>query len=199
MQSRSLFLPSLIVTLAVWVLFSWPLPKHLFDAIPASARDAQAPAVRYMIPGDHLQFHYHLWLFKDMLAGQTPWFSNIYEFNLGDDEARFRIRSYYVPFSLVYAAFSWLGGAAFGWNAMGFITIWLSYWCMWALVRRYVRDARIAAAAALFALVLPYRWFSLFGGSPSGLALLWIPLLWRESHQTDASAAATRRAPTPQA
>ena len=74
---------SLLITLAVWMLFSWPLPRDLFTTIPYNAANVEdAQVIRQMEPGDHLQLMYHFWLFKDMLTGHTPWFHNLYEFNL---------------------------------------------------------------------------------------------------------------------
>ena len=46
---------SLLIALAAWMLFSWPLPRYFLSAIPASAHNTEAQAVRTMVPGDHLQ------------------------------------------------------------------------------------------------------------------------------------------------
>lgn len=167
---------SFAVTLGVWLLFSWPLPRYVGVGIPASAH-REAADVQHLVPGDHLQFMYYCWLAGDMVVGQTPLFSNLYEFNTGNDRERFEPYAYYIPFSLIYAAGAWLGGRAFGWNLAGLIALWLTYLLTWVLVRRWTRSEWVAAVAALLGIVLPFRWINLFGGSPAGFAMTWIPAI----------------------
>ena len=100
----------------MWMLFTWPLAKQFSRAIPWTGDRAGGATVQELVPGDHLQLLYHFWLMRDMLAGHTPWFANVYEFNLGDDAARIESGAYYAPFSLVYAALAGWGGDAWGWN-----------------------------------------------------------------------------------
>lgn len=168
---------SLLVTLALWAVFSWPLPQSLFTGVPYTAHRGEGVPRQVMVAGDHLQLLYHFWLASDMLAGHTQPFYNPYEFNTGSDEERYAPGSYYVPFSLFYAFGAWLGGRAFGWNFAGFLSLWLGYGLMWALTRRYSTDRWTAAVAALPALCLPFCWHSLLGGSPAGFALMWVPAI----------------------
>ncbi len=167
---------SLAVTFAVWMLFAWPLPRFFAAGIPAAAHRASAE-VRPMLPGDHLQFMYYCWLAGDMLVGQTPPGYNAYEFNTGNDRERFQPDSYYAPFSLCYALLAWFGGRAFGWNVTGFLTLWLTFLFTWTMARRWTPDYWLAGAAALLGIILPFRWINLFGGSPAGFAMLWIPVI----------------------
>ena len=176
MNFKRMLLISLVVSLGLWILFTWPLPRYLSSGIPAAAHIA-ASETQMMIPGDHLQFLYHCWLAKDMLAGKTPVFYNLYEFNTGNDLLRYQPGAYFVPFSLVYALSSWLGGQAFGWNLTGFISIWLTFLFTWLLLRRYMQSNIIAGISSIVAITLPYRWISMLGGSPTGFAMMWIPLL----------------------
>ena len=168
---------SLLATLLVWGLFSWPLPRHLFDGIPSSSRNTEMHQNRSMIAGDHLQLLYHFWLADDMMRGRTPPFMNLYEFNTGDDGARREPGAYYAPFSLVYAVLVPLGGRAFGWNMTGLFSLFLTLYLTWRLVRRYVDDDGIAGPAALLSVIVPYRWIMLLGGSPTGFAMALVPLL----------------------
>ncbi|MBU4212400.1 MAG: hypothetical protein L6437_15015 [Kiritimatiellae bacterium] len=167
---------SLAVTLGVWLLVSWPLPRYVGAGIPAAAH-REAADIQPLVPGDHLQFMYYCWLAGDMVAGKTPLFYNLYEFNTGNDRERFEPYAYYIPFSLIYAAGAWLGGRSFGWNLTGFISLWLTYLLTWLLVRRWTRSEWVAAVAALLGIVLPFRWINLFGGSPAGFAMTWIPAI----------------------
>lgn len=176
-QARRLLF-SLSASLALWTLFSWPLPRHLFTAIPASSQNVERDQAREMIPGDHLQLLYHFELLHGMLTGRTPWFHNVYEFNTGNDADRFLPIAYYAPFSLLYAAFAGIAGQAFAWNLVGFVSLWLTYWLTWWLARRFVRSELAAALAAPVGILLPYRWVCLLGGSPTGFAMLWVPAVW---------------------
>lgn len=165
-----------LIALGLWGLFSWPLPRHVATAIPFTGHLA-GDVMRDVVPGDHLQLLYHLWLFADMVEGHTPWFHNLYEFNVGDDAARFAPEPFYLPFSAFFAVGQWVGGPAFGWNLTGLIALWLGYAFTVRLVQRYEPSPWIARVAALPALLLPFRWEALLGGSPSGLAMMWIPAL----------------------
>ena len=167
---------SFAVTLGVWLLVSWPLPRYVGIGIPAAAHREKAD-IQHLVPGDHLQFMYYCWLAGDMVTGKTPLFYNLYEFNTGNDHERFDPYAYYIPFSLIYAAVAGLCGQAFGWNLAGFIALWLTYLLTWLLVRRWTRSEWIAAVAALLGIVLPFRWINLFGGSPAGFAMAWIPAI----------------------
>lgn len=168
---------SIALGLVIWTVVSWPLPLHVAEGIPASARNAEAENVRNMIPGDHLQLMYHFWLVDDMLSGKTPLFYNLYEFNEGVDSLRKSPGAYYIPFSIIFALGRMIGGRAFGWNLAGFISIWMTFLFTWLLTRRYCRNERTACLAAILGLILPFQWISLFGGSPTGFTMMWIPAL----------------------
>ncbi len=163
-----------LLTAAIWLILSWPLPRHVTHAIPSASHSAE---IRDMVPGDHLQLLYYFWLVEDMLAGGTPWFHNLYEFNTGDDAARRQVNAYYMPFSLVYAAGSALGGRAIGWNLTGLLSLWMMAWVTWIMVRRWGGGDILGAAGATLALSFPYGWAMLFGGSPTGPSMLWPPLV----------------------
>jgi len=163
-----------LVTLAVWLIMAWPLPRYVTTGVPAAALHAPARIVP-MVPGDHLQFMYYCWLAGDWLTGRTPAFYNLYEFNTGDPRACFHPDTYYIPFSLIFNTGAWLGGRAFGWNLTGFVSLWLTYLLTLLLTRRYARDEWTAWLAALLGILLPYRWVNLFGGSPAGFAMMWPP------------------------
>lgn len=175
---RRVLLGSFLVSLAAWSVATWPLPRYVAEGIPIGHRGGTGSPPRYTHPGDHLQLEYHFWIFGDMLRGRTPWFYNLYEFNTGDDEERHTRSEYYFPFSLFHALGSAAGGRAFGYNVSGFLSIWFTALFTWLLVRRYVASPAISGAATLMALLLPYRWHALLGGSPTGFAMAWPPLLF---------------------
>ncbi len=169
---------SLGLTLAFWVLFSWPLPQHLTRAIPSSSQNVEKGQMRAMMPGDHLQLLYHFWLWGDMVAGHTPWFRNVYEFNLGDDEASRRQGANFAPFSVLYAVMAQAANRALSWNLTGLFSLWMTVFFTWILVGRYTRNEWLGAAFATLSILVPFRWVNLLGGSPAGFGLAWVPAVF---------------------
>ena len=166
-----------VASLLLAVAFSWPVARYAGRGIAYTAFERGETAPREMVPGDHLQFLYHLWLAQDTFAGWTPWFHNLYEFNTGDDAERRAVTTYYLPFSAFFAVGSAAGGRAFGWNFAGWVSLWLAGLFAWALARRYAPGELSAAALALVPLAFPYTWVNLLSGSPTGMALAWVPVL----------------------
>ena len=178
MNRKTLYVLALIFFVMLWAVFSWPLGKHLFTGIPSSGTNLEKGNVIRMVPGDHLQLLYNFWLAKDMMSGDTPLFYNLYEFNTGSDEARLIPRPYYAPASILYALISHIGGDAFGWNMSGMLCVLIGFWGCWRLARRFVSDELTALALGVTALVIPYTWVSLLGGSPAGFGVVWVPVLF---------------------
>ncbi len=165
-----------LATLILSALLSWPLPRFFNTGIPSSSRNIENPAWRYGIAGDHLQLMYHFDLMREMIHRRIPWFHNVYEFNTGSDDERFWPSAYFFPLSAVYGVLAERIGQATAWNFTWWLSVWLSALCMWGWLRRFTRDPVAIGLGVLIALLLPFRWTSLFGGSPSGMALLWVPL-----------------------
>lgn len=168
---------SFLLTLGLWTAVSWPLPMHALSGIPASCSRNEPENARTMVAGDHLQFLYHLWLGRDTFLGNTPLFHNLYEFNrdAGTEERRRNYMTYYMPFSLFFTVFA-TGGQALGWNGTGFASLWITLIFTGLLARRYTPDPFAAVLAAMLSILFPYRWITLLGGSPTGLAMMWVPI-----------------------
>lgn len=179
MKKRRIALLSFLITLGVWLLIAWPLPRMMDRAISVGVmKRADNHIVKvHMMPGDHLQFVYYMWIFSDYLSGRTPFFYNLYEFNEGDDTARFRPGSYYFPFSLAFSLAYWFTGIATAWNLISLGALWLAFAGCWMLARRYTSSHAVAACAALVSLLFPYQWIQLYGGSPAGFGMALIPWL----------------------
>ncbi|MEI6514430.1 MAG: hypothetical protein WCO77_00510 [bacterium] len=177
MRKSKFILLSLVISMAVYFTLTWPLGALFHEGIPSSNRPEQGGA-RYMIPGDHLQFVFQLWMLADSFKGGAPLFSHVYEFNQGDDQALYNPGSYYFPFGLLFSAGHALGGTVVGWNLMLCLTVWWIYLSTWFLIRRFTRSRLTAAVAALPSILLPYFYVSLLGGSPTGMGMLWVPLIF---------------------
>ncbi len=177
MCSCKLITLTFLLSLAIWLAFSWPVPRVLTTGIASSGRNIEAGQARAMIPGDHLQFIYHLWLFSDAISGHTPWFHNLYEFNTGNDDERRAITTYYLPFALIFALFARISSLALAWNLTGLVAIWITFLATFFLTRRYTADRWFPWIGALLAVIFPYHWYALLGGSPTGFGMLWIPVL----------------------
>lgn len=175
MHVRLLIPATLVATILIWMVLSWPLPLHMTTAITVSAggHDQQ---IQYMIPGDSLQLLYFFELVKEWFQGTTPWFYNLYEFNIGDDAALYSPGGYYAPFSYFYALGAAMVSQAFGMNITGLLSLWLTMLATWLLLRRYCRDEWIVALFSVFVLIFPYRWKNLFDASPTGFVMMWVPL-----------------------
>lgn len=178
-------LATLILGLILWRAITSPLCENFTSAIPYSERAKPGEAVlSEIVPGDHIQLLYHFWLCKDMIAGKTPAFSNVYEFTTPSDEGKKKIEPYYIPFSLIYALFSSTLGDAAGWNAAGLFSHILTLIGFFLLTRRLTESNITATAIAIAASAFPYRWITLMSGSPTGFAFCFTPFLFYGIHKT---------------
>lgn len=177
MKKIKTFFMCMLLTLIVWSCFSWPLTPNITKGIANSSTSIEKNDVRYMIHGDHLQFLYHLWLFSDTLNKNAPLFNNVYEFNEGNDDANKQIQFYYFPFSFIFTLLLTFLNRAASYNITGLISLCLTFYLTFLLAKRFTKPKLFAIALSLLAITFPYRWGTLLGGSPTGLAMLWVPLL----------------------
>jgi len=172
------FLFPLLVAFALWGVFFQELPLRMTRSIPFTAYHEGPIETSALVPGDHLQLLYHFWLTREKVAGRTPLLSNIYEFNVGDDAERREVDPGYVPFSLIYAAITEIGGShALGWNLAQLGAVLTAFLFLYALARRYVHSRFMALAGATLAACVPYQWVNLGGGSPTGFGMAFLPAL----------------------
>ncbi len=177
MKKLQLITLSVISSCLLWAIYSWPLPRHFRSAIPWTASADPGPAVHAPRPCDSFQFLYQLWLFKDMLAGRTEAMHDIYQFNTGDDGERLRIKSFYFPFSLLYAAAEPVLGRAGSYNLLGLTVLCVGVIITALLISRFDAGPAQSVMLGILASAFPYRWFALMNGSPTGLAMIWWPMI----------------------
>ena len=176
MNTKRLVLLSFALSVAVFTCFTWPLPRYGVRGIPSSSQNIERAARRRMIVGDHLRLLYNFWLVSEMATGEIPFLHNVYEANEGDDSARYEPRHYYVPFSVAFALLSWAVGRAAAYNLTLLLSVWMALLFTVLLVRRYVRGDPWSMLPATVGILLPYHWVCLLGGSPTGLAMMWVPV-----------------------
>ena len=167
-----------IVPILCFIIFSvatWPLVRHPGSTMPHYPRKPGSPALVKFERGDHIQLLYHFWLFRDTAAGHTRAFTNPYEFNFTAEAERRRLLTYYLPFSIVYAAVSPIAGHAAGWNAAILASHLLGILGSYLLARRFFKSRMASCALACAAASFPYKWLSLFSGSPTGFAMAFVP------------------------
>ena len=177
---------ALLGAVALYAAFMWPSHRHLGDGIPYTSYNAEVAEARTLVPGDPLQLLYHFQLVRGMFSGRVPPFTNLYEFNLGDDDGRRAFDPYYVPFSLLFAATSPALGDAAAWNLSLFTAVLLGFLLLLALARRFQGDEAseaLAFAAAFIATCVPYRWVTLAGGSPTGFGIALIGMYHDVAHR----------------
>ncbi|MEX2606380.1 MAG: hypothetical protein WD708_03465 [Kiritimatiellia bacterium] len=165
-----------IASLLLFMWISWPLPRFWSQGIPSSSQNIETPAWRTSIPGDHLQLLYHFDLVDDMFSGRAPFFHNLWEFNTGEDADRYRPGAYFFPMSGVYVLLKQVAGQAAAWNTTLWISVWLSGLFSWYWLRRFTDQPLAIAFGVTLIVMAPFRWASLMGGSPAGIALMWVPL-----------------------
>ncbi len=176
-KNRSVILLSILFTfgLLVFSVATWPLARHFRTTMPHHQRSPGRTAIVQFEQGDHLQLLYHFWLFRDAVAGHTRAFTNPYEFNFTPDAERRRLLTYYIPFSIVYAAVSPLAGHAAGWNAAILASHLLGLLGFYLLAHRFFKSRTVSCALACAAASYPFKWLNLFSGSPTGFAMAFVP------------------------
>jgi hypothetical protein len=161
--------------LGVAALDTFPLVSHFTSAMPYYAYPEQGDEVTYGTFGDYLQMFYYLWLFKDSLVGQTPLFSNPYEFSVGPGYYT-QFNTVFFPLSLAYALFAFLFGDVGGYNGLVLASYVASGLVGFALVRLYTPNIPAAVLGGLILALVPYRTGQVLGGHPNGFAAFLLPL-----------------------
>lgn len=172
---KSLFAVT-FAALVLYLLYFWPIPGFMADGIPYTSYVAKELGPRYLVQGDHLQLLYHFELLNGFFHGDTPWFRNLWEFNMGDAQIPRMVEPYYAPFALPYVLLRTLGcNDALSWNLTQALSVWLGVFFCYCLARRYGVKPLTALAISVVANAVPYRWVTLSGGSPTGFGMGLLP------------------------
>ena len=168
----------LALAAAVFILgaYAWPLHGRFSSGVPFTSSHGESHIERHMVMGDHIQLVYHFWLTSEWMWGGTPVGYNPYIFNQGDDEATKCTVTDYFPFSLTFAVLNGVFSRAASWNLTILFSIWVSFFFTARLLRNYGASDWTAGLLALAVVGLPYQWTMMFGGSPTGFAMMAVPM-----------------------
>jgi hypothetical protein len=155
------------------LLYARALLPHFFTGLPYTHAPPPGQELGERIPGDSLQFYYHLWLLHDGLFGPTPAFTNPYEFAW--DGPRPGWMTYFLPISLVFLGLAPLGTLA-AYNGFVLLSFGLAGLAMYLLARELAGGGWPALVAGLVFALAPYRYAVLMGGHPAGTSFFLVPL-----------------------
>lgn len=172
MAKRPLVL-CLALCLMAGILYSWPMVRYFFSAIPYTLKPIPGFERVPLMPGDHLQTYYWFWLLSDNLFGHSAFYTNPYEFNgpLGPMSAVYAN----FPFSLLYVALLFLGPIG-AYNGLILLSFLLSGSAMFLLARIWTKDLWASLMAGLIFAVIPYRVSHIAGGQLYGYVIFLLPL-----------------------
>ena len=170
-KKLNIFIISLIF-IVLGIIYTYPLIFHFTNGMPYTHYATQGYEVVPLIAGDYLQLYYKLWLFKDAVCGQTPFFCDPYQFNISDVS---RFSTQFLPLSFLFLIFSCFG-LIFAYNALIILSFVLAGVSMYLLVKFYTRRNFPAFVGGVIFSLVPYRLAQLLGGHPYGFLLFLIPL-----------------------
>ncbi|MBI5522262.1 MAG: hypothetical protein HY910_06505 [Desulfarculus sp.] len=166
-----------LAILGLAVAQTLPLARDFTGCIPYTYQPSPGHERFPLIPGDHLQFLYWLWLLADNVLGPSALFSNPYEFSTFITPHGLPGYPNF-PFSAAYLAF-WPLGMVTAYNCLLLLSYVLGGLCAWALAREVLQDELSALLAGLSFALLPYRAAQVMVGHLYGFVAFMLPFtLW---------------------
>lgn len=153
---------------------TYPLVRHLDRGMPYFPYPDKGYEITYMSHGDYLQLYYNLWLFKDALSGNIPFFSNPYEFSAGEGYMP-SFNTQFLPMSFFFAILSIFGDIT-AYNLLVILSYILAGTTGYLLVKLYTRSWIPSLLAGIIFALFPYRTGEVLGGHPNGFLFFLIPL-----------------------
>ncbi len=154
---------------------TYPLIKYFRTGIPYTHHPVKGYEVTPLIQGDHLQLYYVLWLFKDALTGNTPLFSDPYQFSFKKG-AQSSFNPQFFPMSLIFLLFSGFGNIA-AYNTLVILSYILAGISGYLLINLYTEYTPSALLGGIVFSLFPYRVSQTLGGHPNGFLFFLIPLM----------------------
>lgn len=172
-SSRTSLLLSLCAAfLIIGLVQTYPLLRHMPEAVPYSAQPHPGHEIVSLTQGDHLQLIYHFWLFKDALEGGHPFLPASLEFSVREEGPSFSPQ--FFPLSFGYWIFSPLG-PSLAYNLLLLLSFILSGLSAYLLCSLFFSPRASFLGGAVFAL-FPFRYGQLMGGHSNGFVSFLTPL-----------------------
>lgn len=163
-----------LLFLLLAIIDAYPLIRYLDKGMPYSPYPDKGHETTYTAHGDYLQLYYNLWLFKDALLGNIPFFTNPYEFSVGEGYMP-SFNSQFFPMSLFFAILSVFGNIT-AYNLLVILSYILTGLSGYLLIKLYTRSWVSALIAGIILTLFPYRTGQVLGGHPNGFLFFLIPL-----------------------
>lgn len=173
MNKRFKILTIGLIFIVLGIIYTYPLVCYFTKGMPYSHYAGKGYEVVPLIQGDYLHLYYKMWLFKDAVCGQTPFFSDPYQFNINDTTKAFSTQ--FLPLSFIFTIFSCFG-MNFAYNVLVILSFVLAGVSMYLLVRFYTQRDFPAFIGGLIFSLAPFRLAQLLGGHPNGFLFFLIPL-----------------------
>ncbi len=162
------------ISLALGLVFTWPLARDFLGAIPYSLNPAPGFERAPLMPGDHLQTYYWYWLLSDNLLGPSHLFSNPYEFNGASGPMVGGYANF--PWSVLYVPLALTLGPIGAYNALLLLSFLLCGLAGFLLARACTGDAWASLLAGLVLAAAPFRVSQAVAGQMFGLVAFLLPL-----------------------
>ncbi len=154
---------------------TYPLANYINKGMPYFPYPERGHEISYMVHGDYLQLYYNLWLFKDALSGNIPFFTNPYEFSVGAGYMP-SFNTQFFPLSFFFAILSPFGDIT-AYNLLVILSYVLTGLSCYFLVKLYTESWIPALFAGTVLALFPYRTGQLLGGHPNGFLFFLVPLM----------------------
>ena len=154
---------------------TYPLVNYINKGMPYFPYPERGHEISYMVHGDYLQLYYNLWLFKDAISGNIPFFTNPYEFSAGAGYMP-SFNTQFFPLSFFFSILSPFGDIT-AYNLLVILSYVLTGLSCYFLVKLYTESWMPALFAGTVLALFPYRTGQLLGGHPNGFLFFLIPLM----------------------
>jgi hypothetical protein len=163
-----------LIFLILALIDTYPLINYIDKGMPYASYPAEGHEITYTAHGDYLQLYYHLWLFKDALFGDTPFFRNPYEFSAGENIwPTFTTQA--LPLSFFYAILSPFGEVT-AYSLLVIASYILAGLSGYLLVKLFTGSSIAGILGGVIFSLFPYRTGVLLGGHSAGFVFFLLPL-----------------------
>lgn len=157
------------------ILFTYPLIRYINKGLPYSHAPSKEERIVSLTQGDYLQLFYTWWLFKDALAGGSPFFKDPYQLNVPQYGMTHVVTPQGLPVSILFAGLAFLFGDGAAYNLFLWLTFPLAGIGLYLLAYDLTRSRWASLIGSTVYCLYPYRMAHLLGGHPGGFLHFLIP------------------------